>query len=338
MTTIYDVAKIAGVSPKTVSRVINQPHSVTIEKRKRVTDAIKELDFHPNAVAASLKKQRTNIVGFVIPYGSDFVFQDPNMVEQIRGAHDLLSQEGYEILISAPVFKKGITDLISQLVKCRGVDGVIFYPSPGIDDIINDFNRKNFNFNYVSLGQCFEKQRMNFVDVSLTAGAYAATKYLISLGHCCIGVINKPSNYFFLGKDDLLRGYKAALGESGITYRNALVVEGDFTFESGYRGFQKLRKLNPALSAVICASDNMTYGVVKAITDAGLEVNRDVEVISGDNMPLTHKLYPFVSSIHYPSYEQGKEAGKMIATIISSGVEVPGITLHTEFVVRGKKI
>ncbi|MGE5581164.1 MAG: LacI family DNA-binding transcriptional regulator [Bacillota bacterium] len=336
MSTLYDVAKLAGVSPKTVSRVFNESHLVAEKTRQRVMAAVEKLDYHPNAIAASLKKQRTNIIGFVVPYGSDFVFQDQNMMEQIRGAHDLLTREGYEVLISAPVDKKDALQEILRLVKRRNVDGVILYPSAGVDRVIKEFKEKNFF--YVTLGLCFEEQRTNFVDVNITPGAYAAAKYLISLGHRRIGVINKPSNFFILEKDDLLRGYRAALEEAGINYQAELISEGDFTFEGGYRAFQKLKALNPSITAVICSSDPMAYGAVKAISEAGLTANRDIEVISGDNLPLTQKLYPYMSSLHNPAYEQGRQAGKMIAAVIRRGVEIPGITLDTEFVIRNEKL
>jgi LacI family transcriptional regulator len=334
MATLYDVARLAAVSPKTVSRVINEPHRVTEETRERVNTVIQKLDYHPNAVAASLKRQCTNIIGFVIPYGSDFVFQDPNMMEQLRGAHDLLTTEGYEILISAPVYKKDTLNEINRLVKHRSVDGVILYPSSGVDQVVQEFSKKNFY--YVTLGLCFEDQQTNFIDINLTPGVYAAAKYLISLGHHHIGLINKPSNFFVLGKDDCLRGYQTALQEAGIDYQNNLVFEGDFTFEGGYQAFQRLKELNPELSAVICSSDPMAYGAIKAVADAGLTINRDIDIISGDNLPLTRKLYPSLSSIDNPSYEQGKQAGKMIMELIRSGQKIPGITLNAEFVIRGK--
>jgi DNA-binding LacI/PurR family transcriptional regulator len=334
MATLYDVAKLAAVSPKTVSRVINEPHLVTEETRERVNSAIKKLDYHPNAIAASLKRKCSNIIGFVIPYGSDFVFQDPNMMEQLRGTHDLLITGGYEVIISAPLYKKDALNEASRLVKNRSVDGVILYPSAGIEEIIYEFNEKNFS--YVTLGLCFEGQKTNFVDINLTPGAYAATKYLISLGHRHIGLINKPHDFFILGKEDLFHGYQTALQESNIGYKPELITEGDFTFEGGYRSFKKLKALNPDLSAIICSSDPTTYGVIKAINEAGLKMNRDIEIIAGDNLPLTQKAYPSISSIKNPAYDQGKLAGKMIIDIINSGSKIPGINLNAEFVVRGK--
>ncbi len=336
MATLYDVAKRAGVSPKTVSRVFNESHLVTEETKNRVLSAVRELDYHPNAIATSLKKQRTNTIGFVVPYGSSFVFQDPNMMEQLRGAHDQLTREGYEVIVSAPIYQKDALTEISRLVKHRNVDGVILYPASGVDRIINEFNLKNFY--YVTLGTCFEGQKTNFADLNVAPGAYLAARHLVSRGHSQIGLVNKPRSFFMIGKDDLLYGYQTALQESNLKYNVNLVREGDYTFESGYHAFKTLKEQNPEITAVLCASDPMAYGVIRAIEDAGLVLSRDIEVVAGDNLPLTQKLFPSVSSINNPAYEQGNLAGKMIISIIQTGSESPGITLKTEFVVRSNRI
>lgn len=332
MVTLYDVAKLAGVSPKTVSRVINESPLVADKTRQRVLEAIKELDYHPNAIAASLKRNRSNMIGFVIPYGSEFVFQDPNMMEQLRGAHDYLTAEGFELIVTAPIYKKDALQEAVRLTKNRNVDGVILYPSSGVDEIINEFKEKNFR--YVTLGICFDKQENNFIEVDQATGSLLATRHLLSLGHRKIGLMNKPRSFFMYNRDDLLMGYISALKEAGIEFIPSLVREGDFTFEGGYRKFQNLIEENPDLSAVICASDPMTYGVIKAIHDRGLEIRREIEVVAGDNLPLTQKLFPELSSITNPSYEQGRLAGKMIVAIINENREFPGITLKTELVIR----
>jgi DNA-binding LacI/PurR family transcriptional regulator len=336
VSTLYDVAKLAGVSPKTVSRVFNESHLVTAETRLRVMEIVKELDYHPNAIAASLKRQHSNVIGFVVPYGSDFVFQDSNMMEQLRGAHDILTQEGYDVLVSAPILKKNALSEASRLVKHRNIDGVILYPSAGVAEIINEFTAKKFN--YVTLGVCFKEQKTNFVDLDLIPSAYMATKHLISQGHRYIGLINKPTSFFMYNKDDLLAGYKIALEESAIDFLPDLVHEGDYTFEGGYNALKSIFNYEPNVRSIICASDPMAYGAIKAIDDLKLEVGRDIEIIAGDNLPLTQKLFPYLSTINNPSYEQGKQAAKMIMTVIKDGTEAEGIFLNADFILRSKPL
>lgn len=337
MATMYDVAREAGVSAKTVSRVLNGEQWVSGETKEKVLSAIRKLDYHPNAIAASLKKQRSNIIGFVIPYGSEFVFQDLNMMEQLRGAHDFLSQEGYDLLISVPVHKQDVINEISRLVKHKNVDGVILYPSSGIDQIIDEFIAKNFK--YVTLGVYKEHQNNNYVDIDATSGVYWATQHLLSRGHRKIGVITRPDFFFNYEKDDqFLIGYKAALADLKIPFTEELVIKGDYSVEGGYQLLHKLLKLNPEMTAVICASDPMAYGVCRAIDDLGLKLGDDIQVIAGDNLPLTQKLYPYMPAIANPSYLQGREAGKMIVNVIREDKEVSGVTLKTEFVMRSRDI
>lgn len=334
MSTLYDVAKLAKVSPKTVSRVFNESHLVKEETRLRVSAAVKELDYYPNAIAASLKKQRSNLIGIVIPYGSNLVFQDPNMMEQLRGAHDVLTEEGYDIIISAPVIKKNALNEASRLVKHRHIDGVILYPSVGIEEILKEFSEKKFNF--VTLGVCFEHQKTNFVDLNVTPAVYSATKHLISSGRKNIGLINKPSDFFVYNKDDFLTGYQKALAEAEIEYQPDLIKEGDYSIEGGYKAFKAIYDLNPNLDGIICASDPMTYGAIRAIEESGLKVGHDIEVIAGDNLSMTQKFFPHMSAINNPSYEQGKLAARMIIAVIKEGKTLNGIFLDMNFVKSGK--
>jgi DNA-binding LacI/PurR family transcriptional regulator len=334
MATLYDVAKLAGVSPKTVSRVLNESHLVAEETRKRVWEAIRKLDYHPNVMASSLKKKRSNTVGFVVPYGSDFVFHDLNMMEQLRGVHDAVTQEGYNLLVSVPLSKKDSHQEAMRLLKKRSVDGVILYPSAGIDPIITEFDAKSLR--YVTLGMYSDRQETNFVEINVFPGAYLATQFLLAQGHQVIGLITRPKSFFNYPKEDLyVQGYRKALKEAGVEFRSELVREGDFTFEGGYRECLLLKRTHPEMTALICASDPMAYGAIRALESLGLRVGKDVEVVAGDNLPLTQKLFPFLSAITNPSYEQGFQAAKMLIAIIQDGQDLPGIFLDTGFVVRG---
>jgi DNA-binding LacI/PurR family transcriptional regulator len=335
MATIYDVAKIAGVSPKTVSRVLNEEPLVAEETRRKVLGVIEQLDYHPNVMASRLKRQRSNIVGFVVPYGSDFVFQDLNMMEQLRGVHDAVTQEGYELILSVPINRKDALQEILRLVKHKNVDGVILYPSAGVDTIIRELDAKKFR--YVTLGLYKEDQKTNFVHVNMFSGGYLATKHLISVGHRSIGLINKPNSFFnYYTEDMLLNGYQSALAETGLACKNELFREGDYTVDGGYHAFNMIWQSKVKPTAVICASDPMAYGAIRAIEDLGFISGKDIDVVAGDNLPLTRKLFPYLSALSNPSYEQGKQATKMLLTLINGKGDIPGITLNMEFVVRSK--
>lgn len=335
MATIYDVAKLAQVSTKTVSRVLNEEPLVAEETKRKVLTAINQLDYHPNAIAASLKRRHSNIIGFVVPYGSEFVFQDMNMMEQLRGAHEAVTQEGYDLLISVPANRKDALGELLRLVRHKNVDGVILYPTAGVEQIIKELTAKNFK--YVTLDLYREDQKINYVNINITAAAKQGTKHLISLGHRQIGLINKPNSFFNCYLEDALAaGYRVALTEQGLEYAPEMVVEGDFTVEGGYRAFNQLWRVNEKMSALICASDPMTYGAIRAAEEHGLKVGYDIEIIAGDDLPLTRKLYPFLSAISNPSYEQGRCAGKMIISLLDEKQDLPGVTLNAEFLMRSR--
>ncbi len=332
MPTIYDVAKLAEVSPKTVSRVLNGEPAVAEETRARVLAAMKQLDYHPNAIAASLKRQRSNIIGFVVPYGSEFVFQDPNMMEQLRGVHDVVTQAGYDLLLSVPVERKDALSELLRLVRNKNIDGVILYPTAGVERIIKELNQKNFK--YVTLERYREDQQTNYVRINAVAGVYQATRYLLEKGHRRIGLINKPASFFnyCCSEDSLINGYASALAEAGMEVDAGLVETGDYTFEGGYQAFMNIREREPGVTAVICASDPMAYGAIRAAEDGGMAVGRDLLVVSGDNLPLTRKLYPMLPALSNPSFEQGRYAGDMLLTLIKEKRDLPGISLDARFV------
>ncbi|MCX7667948.1 MAG: substrate-binding domain-containing protein, partial [Atribacterota bacterium] len=220
-----------------------------------------------------------------------------------------------------------------RLAKRRNVDGIILYPSSGIDRIITEFTHKGLP--YVTLGMGFRNQQWNFVEVDMAEGAYLATRYLVSSGHRYIALITRPGGFFNYPENDSYRaGYQTALAEMGIGFRPEFVREGNFTFESGYREFRYLKEKYPEITAFLCASDPMAYGAIQAMKDMQLKWLHDVEIVAGDNLPLTQKLFPFLSSISNPSYEQGRQAGKMIIALLQGQREMPGIILKAEFILR----
>ncbi len=333
MATLYDVAKVAGVSPKTVSRVLNESHLVAEETKRRILEVIQKLDYHPNALAASLKKRSSKVVGFIVPYGSDFVFHDLNMMEQLRGVHDVLAQDGYNVVVSAPLSKKDALQEAMRLLKRRLVEGIILYPSSGIDHIVAECTHKGLP--YVTLGVGFKGQEYNFVEVDMAESAYLATKYLITAGHRYVALISRPRGFFnYPENDSYFRGYQGALTELNIEVPLEFVREGDFTFEGGYREFRYIKQKYQEVTAFLCASDPMAYGAMRAMMDMKLQWIKDAEIIAGDGLTFTQKFFPFLSSIANPSYEQGRQAGKMIVALLEGKKEIPGVTLKAEFILR----
>jgi DNA-binding LacI/PurR family transcriptional regulator len=163
MTTLYDVAREAKVSIKTVSRVLNNTDKVKEDTVKRVKEAMSRLDYHPNATARNLKRRKTDTIGFVVPFGSRFVFADPGMQEQMRGAHDVLTRAGYDMILTVPENgDRFLTDVV-RLTRTGNVDGVILYGMAKAVAIVREFSKKGYRF--VSLGYSYPHQTHNYVEI-----------------------------------------------------------------------------------------------------------------------------------------------------------------------------
>ncbi len=335
MATIYDVAKKANVSVKTVSRVLNRSRLVREETRLRVQAAIDALDFHPNSSARSLRQKRTGAIGFVVPFGSDFVFHDPGMIEQVKGAHDLLNERGYDMVLSVPTNRDEALKEVVRLTKRRNVDGVILYGMSGADEIVKELSEKGFHF--VSLGYCYPEQTHNFVEIDAVAGGMAATRYALSLGHTRIGIIREPKDFLLPNKRSIVEGYRIALEQAGVHYDEQLVREGDYTVTGGYWAASRLLDQDGSISALICSSDPMALGALRALRERGLVglpgSKNGFLLLTGDCLPTTRATEPSLGGIQAPLYEQGRLAADIIVSVLSDRRDIPGIVLKPTILV-----
>lgn len=330
--TIYDVAELAGVSTKTVSRVINNSPRVAPNTRRRVMAAIAELDFHPDAAAKGLRQRSRELIGLVIPYGSNFVFQDQGMWMQANGTHKALAERGYDMVLAVPETPELVLHELNRLTKNRTVDGVILYAMEGVDRLVKEFDR--LEIRYVSLSICYEGQQNNFVEIDAEHSGRLATRYMIDRGAERIGIIREPRGFFYKSKSSAEEGYRQAHHEAGLEIDESLILDGDYSIESGYRMGKELLAMRPAVDGIVCVSDPMTWGLMRAIVEEGMIPGEDLDVIGGDDFPNTRAMWPNLTSIRTPLYEQGYEAGNMIADYIHDGVDIPGKVLRSELIAR----
>ncbi len=330
--TIYDVANKAAVSAKTVSRVINNSPLVAPETRRKVMAAIAELDFHPDSAAKGLRQRSRRSVGLVIPYGSDFVFQDPGMWAQASGAHRALAERGYDLVLAVPQTPELVLHELSRLTKNRTVDGVILYAMEGVDVLIKEFER--LHIRYVSLSTCYRGQKNNFIDTDSAHVGRIAARYMLDQGARRIGLIREPMRFFEAGKASTEQGFRQAHLDSGVDVDDSLIVAGDYSIESGYECALKLLHSNHAIDGILCVSDPMALGTLRAFRELGLEPGVDIDFVAGDDFPTTRAMWPGLTSIRTPLTEQGYLAGAMIVDYIQSGKEIPGRVLQGELIVR----
>jgi DNA-binding LacI/PurR family transcriptional regulator len=280
-----EVARAAGVSQKTVSRVVNDEPHVSPEVRARVLRAIRELDYRPNNAARALLMGRYRRIG-VVSLGT--ALHGPATL--LAGLERAMQRAGYSFALAGTVEGQGISVAVEALLE-QGVDGIVL--SEPIDD--GTPLRLNVDVPVVSLCEHVELPggTSTVVRVDGVAGARAATEHLLSLGHRTVWHIPGPQDWWTAR--DRTRGWREALAAAGAP-EPPLAAEGDWTPASGYAAGRRLAQLTDA-TAVFVANDDMAIGALRAFTEAGLSVPADVSVVGFDDIPAAPYLTPPLTTV-----------------------------------------
>lgn len=308
--TIYDVAREAGVSMATVSRVVNGNPNVKPTTRKKVLAAIERLGYRPNAVARGLASKKTTTVGVIIPDISSLFFS-----ELARGIEDIATMYKYNIILcnSDQRLEKEL-QLINTLLE-KQVDGLLFMGSEVKEDHLQALSTSSVP---VVLAATRDADNvLPSVTIDHFQAAYDATKFLIDEGHTRIAMITGPLTDPLGG---LLRfeGYKQALSDAGIPFNEELMASGNYWYESGLSKMNQFLKLDQPPTAVFAASDEMAIGAIHAVQDAGLRVPDDIEVVGYDNVRLAEMVRPRLTSVVQPMYDIGAVAMRLLTKYMNN--------------------
>ena len=329
--TLEDVARLAGVSRSTVSRVINDHPNVRPETRERVWQAIHRSGYRPHAVARSLVTRRTQIIGMVIPEAVTTLFTDPFFPLLLRGATEACNAHHYQLLLSLFDDPAGQGEIYQRVLRNGYLDGVIVASASQDDPLIPKLLHDRIPF--VSVGR-HPNERTHYVDADNVTGARMAVEHLIRLGHRRIATITGRLD--MTAGQDRLEGYRQALQAHHVPVEERLVVEGDFTESSGTVGMQRLLPASP--SAVFVASDMMAIGALKALRQAGWQVPQDIALASFDDIPVASAIEPTLTTVRQPIERMGSMAVDLLLSVLEgpSEEEAPAhrIILPTELVVR----
>ncbi|GAP63328.1 LacI family transcriptional regulator [Ardenticatena maritima] len=315
MATIYDVAKRAGVSRSTVSRVLNNQPGVHPETRERVLAAVRELNYHPNFAARALKRQRADAVGVIIPSS----FREPRsdeprgyyFTEIIRGAYNYFTEHRMAVTL---LDDEGTFEFYQSIFERRQVDGILF-----IDlELGSDMTRrlKSLGFPFVVIGNASEPDVVG-VDVDNYGSSQRVVQYLYSQGHRRIAIINGPERR--LASRDRRAGFLAAIEHLGLDFPEAYDQPGDFSERSGQKAMRRLLQVSPRPTAVYAINDRMAIGAIRAARDAGLNVPDDISVVGFDDIPVAPYINPPLTTMRQPLYELGAEAARLLHEIIANG-------------------
>jgi LacI family transcriptional regulator len=329
--TIRDIAKLAKVSPATVSLVMNERPGVSPETKDRVMMIAKLLNYTPNLVARSLVKGRSHHIAMLITNTLNPVFP-----ELAAGVDGVLKEFGYSVSIISTHDDADTEGKEIVKIRARGVDGIITSAS-----LINDENIRVLvasGYPVVSvLRRVYDCDDLDYVIVDNVKGGYLAAEHLIRLGHKRIGVIKGPPNTS-TGLERF-QGSLKAFGDYGLSVSDALVFQGDYFKPSGYLAAKELlqgpRKNRP--TAICACNDDMALGAYEAILDLGLKIPDDVALVGFNNVEATALRMIEITTINQRKHEMGRMAAKRLIDKIEKrrGSKIPfRVVLEPELIVR----
>lgn len=325
--TLEDIARLANVSRSTVSRVLNNDPNVRPETRARVEAVIREVNFQPNLAARSLVARRTDIVGLVIPAGTEDIFSDPYFGILIQGVSQACNARDYSVMLwlAEPAYERMA---IRKILHGGLLDGVIVSSMLIDDPIVEALYQSDMPFVLVGRHPLWP---VHYVDVDNVGGARAVTEHLIRSGRRRIATITGPRN--MIAGIDRFQGYCEALEAHGLPVLPELVVEGNFSERSGYEGMQRLLEARP--DAVFAASDMMALGALQSLRRAGLRVPDDVALVGFDDIPAAERADPPLTTVRQPIHEMGYQAVMTLLDVIQHPGGAPRqVMLPTELVIR----
>jgi LacI family transcriptional regulator len=327
---LEDIARQAGVSRSTVSRVVNDHPNVKDDVRKRVQDVIQLTGYHPNAAARTLASQRSWTIGLVLPQSISSFFTDPYFPHLTKGIAQACNQYDYTFALFLAGSKEDEEKIFPRVSRKGLLDGVIVQAgNRGDQGIINRLASSNIPA--VMVGRPFHSENISFINVDNVKGAHDAVSHLAKLGYRRIGTICGPAHSSVSA--DRLNGYRSALTEHGQIVNESLIVEGDFTESGGYAAMQKLLLGHP--EAVFAASDVMAMGAIRAIREAGLNIPDDVAIVGFDDLPMPAHLGIGLTTIRQPVVTFGEKAVEILIDLIENGIHPPQqVIMSTELIVR----
>lgn len=308
--TIKDVAKQAGVSISTVSRVINNSKPVTDEVKQRVLEVIRRTGYIPNPLARSLVTKKSQLIGVIVPEVSDsFVNEMLDGIEEVAKMYD------YEILLANTYSDKEQEMKSLNLLRAKQIEGIVMISNKIDNDHIEYINSLSIPATYIS--KTAREYDINSVDISNKNATYDMTKYLIDKGHKEIAFIMTSKDKTILERERL-SGYEKAIIENNLKLDEKLIRYAGIEYEDGYESMMELLDENIVPQAVFVTGDEAAIGAINALNDRGYSVPDDVSVAGFSDVKIARIYRPKLTTVHQPLYDIGAVAIRMVIKLINN--------------------
>ncbi|MBK8027129.1 MAG: LacI family DNA-binding transcriptional regulator [Chloroflexi bacterium] len=327
MATIEDVAKRAGVSAMTVSRVLNNSGYIGEKTREKVELAIAELGYVPNALARSLRFKTTHTVALVLTDITNSYF-----TTVARGVEDMANARDFTVMFAntdeSPDKEMKYLSVLAQ----KQVDGVLLVPAFSSPDPITFLRARGIPV--VVLDRRIPGVSVDTVRTDSVRGAYQLTRHLLDQGHRRIALLTGPAE--ISTSTDRVAGYKQALFEAGLGEEDAIVRGGSYTMDSGYEQAEWALAQKPMPTALFAGNNFIAIGVLRALRDRGVRVPERMSVVSFDDLPHQSAVEPFLTVVSQPAYEIGAQATARLFDLLGgkAGDEPIDLVLPAEMIVR----
>lgn len=326
--TINDIASMAGVSKKTVSRVINRSPLLNQETRDKVEAIIRETGYVPNPQARALALGRNFLIGLI--------YDNPNaqmILSMQKGILEALHGTEFELVIR-PVDRGSnlVMDDIRSFVTRQRLFGVVILPPMSENDALARMLDEE-GCRYVRMGSAVLDDPEHMVASNDREAVADAVRYLIAQGHRRIGLVAGPHG--FRSAQERREGFELALAEAGISLPRSLVADGQYTFETGLSASESLLDLSPRPTAIFASNDEMAAGVLYAARLRGIAVPEELSIIGFDDTPVTTRVWPPLTTVRWPIVAMGRAAAlKLIGTAIGEGAEVNEPSMFSSTLIR----
>ena len=323
-----EVAREAGVSPATVSYVINNgPRPVSPDTYQKVKQAVDKLGYKPNAVARSLRMKRASILGMILPDT-----HNPYFAEVVRGVEQVAFEHGFSLLLCHSDYSPERELHFANVLLAERVAGVLWFPAT--QDAQPARLLAEYGVPLVILDRTVPDIKCRSVLTNNFRGGYLAAQHLVELGHRIVGCIARPMDLFH--SQERLRGVRSGLSDYGITQDEKLIVRGGFRMLDGYQAAKHLFDMQPPPTAIFSYNDFNAIGALRAARECNLDIPGDISIIGFDDIPQAAFTCPSLTTIRQPKLDMGRHGAELLIEL-ALNEDLPEVNeqpLEVELIVR----